>query len=210
MKQPCHGQNILKSCSGIFNSINSITRCAFVLDDNTDVPHSSSPAEDIECNDSSDHFEDQSSNATSDTGDEEDDADENEHLPLTLGNHGIRALQQGALRKIQLQKVDMVPFDVNGTCGYYLTARTRSELLKICKDGRPWKKDSGTHWKGYDTIRYKNCNGSMKCPNLDCQYFIHMKTENRLNLDKNKMCSICVSGQVFHTIHKLLILLYIL
>ena len=75
---------------------------AFVLDDNTDGPHSSSPAEDMECNDSSDHFEDQSSNATSDTSDEEDDADENEHLHLTLGDHGIRAAQQGALRKIQI------------------------------------------------------------------------------------------------------------
>ena len=164
---------------------------AFVFDDNTNEPHTSSPVANFEFTVSSDDFEDQSSNGTSDTSDEVDDDDENGHLYLTLDDHGMRAVEQGVLQNIQLQKVDRVPYDINGTCGYSLTAHTRAELLQTCKDGRPWKKDSGTHWKGYNTTRYKNCNGSLKCPNFDWQYFIHTKKENRLKFDKNKMCSIC-------------------
>ena len=46
------------------------------------------------------------------------------------------------------QKVIEISFVV-----YSIKGCNRTDLLRRCRDGRPWKKDSRTKWSGYDTVR---------------------------------------------------------
>ena len=110
---------------------------------------------------------------------------------LTVDNHGDRVINSNTLKKLPLQEVDRVPTDIDGACGYSLSASSLASLHEKCRDGRPWKKDSGTKWKDYDKVRYKNCKGSLKCPNLHCVFLVQYLTENQLKFDKNQMCTLC-------------------
>ena len=94
--------------------------------------------------------------------------------------------------KIVRMKVDEVPGDINGKCVYEVTGATRQELLKNCRDTRPWKsKDTNSKWSGYPSVRYKDCGGQLRCPNVDCQYKRKFGEENRLRFDKLSVSFIC-------------------
>ena len=71
-------------------------------------------------------------------------------------------------KRMKRTRIDRVPYDINGKCAYSIKARSRSLLLERCKDGRPWKKNTRTKWAGYERVRYKDCKGSLRCPNVDC------------------------------------------
>jgi len=45
-------------------------------------------------------------------------------------------------------------------------ARKRSTMIK---DGRPWKKDSGTQWSGFGNVTYSDYSGSYTCTNPRCE-----------------------------------------
>ena len=110
---------------------------------------------------------------------------------LTVDNHGNRVINSNTLKKLPLQEVYRVPSDIDGACAYSLSASSLASLHEKCRDGRPWKKDSGTKWKDYDKVRYKNCKGSLKCSNLHCAFLVQYLTENQLKFDKNQMCTLC-------------------
>ena len=63
---------------------------------------------------------------------------------LTVDNHGKTS------KKLPLQEVDRVPSDIDGACAYSLSASSLTPFHEKCRDGRPWKKESGTKWKDYD------------------------------------------------------------
>ena len=89
------------------------------------------------------------------------------------------------------EKVNQLPYDINGTKVYEVRGSSRAQLLQKLKDGRPWKKDSRTTWSGYKTVRYRDCSGSFTCPNTECAYFIQYERVNKVHFDKNGVCKIC-------------------
>lgn len=46
------------------------------------------------------------------------------------------------------------------------------------QDGYKWKHDSRTSWKGFRTVRYRDCNGGYTYPNISCSYFIEFDKNN--------------------------------
>ena len=82
-------------------------------------------------------------------------------------------------------EVDKIPNDIDGKCAFSIKAPSRTVLLEQCTDGRPWRKDTRTKWAGYESVRYKNCEGLLRCPNVDCAYMKEFGDENRLRFDKS-------------------------
>ena len=107
-------------------------------------------------------------------------------LELFTDDHGHRIISTELLSSIERKKVTKIPSDIDGNCGYEITSKSRTELLSACRDGRSWKyPDSQTKWKGYDSVRYKNCNGCLKCPNImSCWFYKNYGYTNKLKFDK--------------------------
>ena len=79
--------------------------------------------------------------------------------------------------------VETIPQNINGNCVFVLNTQNRSKPLEKCRDARPWKRDSKTKWKNFNNVRYRNCSGSHKCLNKDCEFFVEYKFDNQLKLD---------------------------
>ena len=102
---------------------------------------------------------------------------------------------------VAMQEVEKIPNAIDGKASYKIAATTRLELLEKCTDGRRWKKDSSTTWKGYEKkVRYRDCRGSLICPRLECEYRKEYGKENRLKFDKNQVIDfkikICISNYI--------------
>lgn len=109
-----------------------------------------------------------------------------------FSSYGPKVLGQGAWENIECEDVEKLPYDINGMKAYSLQGFNRFDLLHKCRDGRPWKKDSRTNWSGYDTVRYRNCNGSQRCPNLECPFIVEFQEQNRIKFDRTKkICTLC-------------------
>ena len=87
--------------------------------------------------------------------------------------------------------VETIPQNTYGDCVFVLNAQNRSKYLEKCRDARPWKHDSKTKWKNFNNVRYRNCSGSHKCLNEDCEFFVEYKFANQLKFDKNFVCIFC-------------------
>ena len=56
------------------------------------------------------------------------------------------------------------------------------------------KKDSHTNWSGFTSVRYRDCNGGVCCPNENCPFLHHNKySANVFHFDKHGICKICAS-----------------
>jgi hypothetical protein len=122
------------------------------------------------------------------------DSDDDSDSDLLVDRCGNRTLSAEVREKMSLTKVEHVPNDIDGNCGYWVTGENRHQLLDKCKDGRTWiYPDSQTKWNDYDTVRYKNCKGSLICTNIDCWFLKSYQRENQLKFDKNNCCSFCLA-----------------
>ena len=74
---------------------------------------------------------------------------------------------------------------------YQLSGSSRIELLSKKKDGRPWGKDTTTKWSGCSKVRYRDCKGGLRCPNLECPYLLKFNEQNKLNFNKTQSCTLC-------------------
>ena len=72
-----------------------------------------------------------------------------------------------------------------------LNAQNRLKHLEKCRDARPWKCDSKTKWKNFNNVRYRNCSGSHKCLNKDCEFFVEYKFANQLKFEKKFVYAFC-------------------
>ena len=78
------------------------------------------------------------------------------------------------------------------SCSRRLQGKWWDVLHNRSKDGRPWKsRDSQTKWREFDSVRYKNCNGQLKCTNTECAKFTETGMPNRLEFSKDGMCNFC-------------------
>ena len=106
-------------------------------------------------------------------------------------NKQCKVVKKDLLRDVELQDVEKIPYDIDGLSAYRLVSPNRNLLLQQVRDGRPWKKDSSTKWSDYEKVRFKNCGGGLKCPNISCSFLKQYGYKNRLKFDKEKCCIIC-------------------
>ena len=50
-------------------------------------------------------------------------------------------------------------------------------------------------------MRYRDCAGSLTCPNLDCGFYVEFRKQNRVNFDKNGVCNFCAATGLFEECH---------
>ncbi len=91
---------------------------------------------------------------------------------------------------VKVERVDIMPNDINGRKVYEIKSSGSAKLSAV-RDGRNWKKDSGTHWCGFSKVRYFDCAGSYECTNPDCDFKREYGVVNRTQFDKNHICRVC-------------------
>lgn len=103
-----------------------------------------------------------------------------------------RKIGQFLWRKNSMEKVERIPADINGLKVYEIKKPESGSYCSLLKDGRSWKKDSETQWKGYNRVRYSNCRGSFECQNAQCDFKKEYGVTNRSQFGKkNSDCLIC-------------------
>jgi hypothetical protein len=91
---------------------------------------------------------------------------------------------------VKVESVETMPNDINGRKVYEIESSGSAKLSAV-RDGRKWKKDSGTQWCGFSKVRYSNCAGSYECTNPDCDFKREYGVVNRTQFDKNHLCRVC-------------------
>ena len=98
-----------------------------------------------------------------------------------------RKITQSAWEGVAFQKPNKLPHDIDGLCFFKLKDTNRIRLLEKVHDGRSWKKDSRKSWAG----RYRDWKGQIKCPNVECNFFLQYKEPNCFHFAKDDSCTIC-------------------
>ena len=102
-----------------------------------------------------------------------------------------RKITRKVWNHVPVQKVTSLPMDINGTTAFRIRRTGQGSICNKTKDGRPWKRDSRTVWKGFERVRYKDCGGSFICPNVDCSFLKEFHEANRLQFGKDGCCLVC-------------------
>ena len=100
-------------------------------------------------------------------------------------------ITHSAREGVVFQKPNKLPYDIDGLCCFKLKDANRIRLLEKVRDGRSWEKESRTSWTGYETVHYRDCKGQIKCPNVECNYFLQYKEPNSFHFAKDDSCKIC-------------------
>ena len=61
---------------------------------------------------------------------------------------------------VVLQEVEELPSAIDGISAFEFANVEKKELHNALKDGRRWKKNCPTKWKGHAQVRYTDCRGS--------------------------------------------------
>ena len=109
-----------------------------------------------------------------------------------------RKIMPSTWEGVEIEKVDRIPEGgIDGLKIYELntTAPTSNNKQELLKDGRKWKKDSRSFWKGHGDVRYSDCQGSHRCENFYCEYRTEYGVINTTQFEKGKdgrlKCCIC-------------------
>ena len=115
-----------------------------------------------------------------------------------------RKIGPGLWADVPIEKVASVPEDINGLRVYEIEVKkfSKGRGLSYVKDGRNWKKDSETQWKGYGNVRYSDCKGSYHCNNQKCDFRRDYGVTNRTQFNpKTQVCSVCNQPGVYVACH---------
>ena len=96
-------------------------------------------------------------------------------MALMVDLQGHKVCGESTWENIKRQKIIEIMFDIDGMKVYSIKGSNHRDLLRRCRDGRPWKKDSRTKWSGYDTVRFKDCNGPLRFRNPNCSFILTFK-----------------------------------
>lgn len=109
-----------------------------------------------------------------------------------------RKIMPSTWEGVKIEKVDRIPKGgIDGLKIYELntTAPTSNNKQELLKDGRKWKKDSRSFWKGHGDVHYSDCQGSHRCENFYCEYRTEYGVINTTHFEKGKdrrlKCCIC-------------------
>ena len=120
-----------------------------------------------------------------------DTSDSDDDVTMMVDLQGHKVCGESTWENIECQKVIEIPFDIDGMKAYSMKGFNRTDLLKRCRDGGSWKKDSRTKWSRYDTVRFKDCNRSLRCPNPNCPFILKLEERNKLKFNPSRICELC-------------------
>ena len=97
---------------------------------------------------------------------------------------------------IKAESVKHLPEGVDGLRVFKIPSESlKNEGKNIFKDGRNWKKNCPTEWKGHRRVRYADCKGSSRCCNAQCPFMVEFGVVNTTQFKNMKdggvICSAC-------------------
>jgi len=94
---------------------------------------------------------------------------------------------------VDKEVVERLPDDIDGDKVYEIKGQLdKKKLVAALKDGRKWKKNCPTTWRGHARVRYADCKGSFKCTRNDCPFRVQYGVINTTQFEKKK------TGEEFH------------
>ena len=103
---------------------------------------------------------------------------------------------------VAIQKVEELPSAIDGMSAFGLANVEKKELHNALKNGRRWKKNCPTKWKGHAQVRYADCRGSYVCTNDNCPYKVHYGVINQTQFEKSgNQCKVCGSDGKYVPCH---------
>ena len=103
----------------------------------------------------------------------------------------FRKITQAAWEVVAFQKPNKLAHDIDDLCCFKLKDTNRIRLLEKVRDGCWWKKDWRTSWTDYETVHYPDCEGQIKSPTVECNFFLQCKEPNCFHFAKDDFCKIC-------------------
>ena len=91
---------------------------------------------------------------------------------------------------VRNQDEERLPEGIDGMQAFLIHITEEESIINILKDGRKWKRNCPTSWKGHRRIRYADCRGSNKCGNDNCPYRIEYGLINTVQF-KRKGITVC-------------------
>ena len=116
----------------------------------------------------------------------------NKCFRMNVGNHSQVKVSRGLWFNIPKIAANKLPNDIDGLRLFNIKSTDRKTLMRACQDGRKWKPDSRTDWKGYISVRYRDCFGSFICTNHACIFFQEYVVQNSFNFNKG-VCVYCIT-----------------
>ena len=115
-----------------------------------------------------------------------DTSDSDDDVTMIVDFQGHKVCGESTWENIERQKAIEMPFNIDGMKVYSIKGSSRTDLLR-CRDGQPWKKDSRMKWSGYATVRFKDCNESLRCSNPNCPLILKFEERNRLKFNSSRI-----------------------
>lgn len=95
---------------------------------------------------------------------------------------------------VDTQSVQQLPEGIDGLTKYEINPFPLGDT-KALQDGRKWKKNCPTSWKGHSRIRFSDCRGSYRCTADRCpfkvQYGVTNTTQFERKSDQRILCKGC-------------------
>ena len=99
-----------------------------------------------------------------------------------------RKLGPSSWHGVKIEKVNCVPDKIDGLKRYELT----NDNVDNTWDRRRWKKASESQWNRYESVRFRDCWGSLRCKNEACAFKKEYGVTNSTQFDKKtNCCSVC-------------------
>ena len=110
--------------------------------------------------------------------------------------HKQRKITEEMWSGIKAELVKHLPEGVDGLRVFKIPSESlKNEGKNIFKDGRNWKKNCPTEWKGHRRVRYADCKGSSRCCNAQCPFMVEFSVVNTTQFknmkDSGVICSAC-------------------
>ena len=117
---------------------------------------------------------------------------EEDEIHTNVNRAKQRKLTEETWQNAKEEEVEKLPIGINGINVYAINVeKEKKNYGKILKDGRKWKKNCPTSWKGHIRVRYANCKGSYRCNSLKCPYRKEYGVVNTVQFEKKGGSKIC-------------------
>ena len=106
-------------------------------------------------------------------------------------NHGKVYVQDSYWMDVDAEKVDQLPYDVDGAKIYLIPFDPKKRFTST-KDGRPWANIFESKHSAWSGDRYMaKYRGSFECFNLHCPYYLQFHKCNRRQFTSKGACKSC-------------------
>lgn len=138
-----------------------------------------------------------------DSGSSNDNSDsDDEDLPVSKTKQKQRKITKELWSGMKAELVENLPEGVDGLRVFKIPLQScEEEGRNTLRDGRKWKKNCPTEWKGHNRVRYADCKGSSRCYNAHCPFKLEFGVVNTTQFknlkDGSVVCSACNQQPAF-------------